>query len=271
MRDDKIGRGGQIKIYVGKCFRAYKNEKQWINFVSAFIITVLVSIVTGPNLFVHYEATKKGCFALICVCIWMGLFNSIRSICREREIVKREHRTGLHISSYILAHVYYEMCICAGESLIILLLVIIRNLGRFPMTGVITIGPVDVFITFFLVTFAADMLSMAISCSVKTENTAMTVMPFILIVQLVMAGVIFELENLVDLISGLTISKWGVQAVICIANTSKNVVQEYRWLDSGCDPEPFDLLLKWLVLVLFALIYILFSILILKRVDKDKR
>lgn len=271
MSENRISRSGQIKIYTGKCFRAFKNEKQWINFLSALIITILVSIVTGSDFFNAYEATRKGCFAIICACIWMGLFNSIRSICRERDIIKREHRTGLHISSYIMAHVIYEMFLCAVEVLIILLVVFVRNIHYFPLKGVLTVGPLDMYVTLFLVTFAADMLSLCISCFVTTENAAMTVMPFVLIAQLVLANVIFELEGITQRVSNLTVSKWGVQGALSIANTSKNVYQMYIWMDEGCDPKVGVLLSKWGMLLLFAAIYIVVSILVLKRVDKDKR
>ena len=46
------------------------------------------------------EGTLMGAFAIACVCIWTGSFNSIQVICRERDVIKREHRAGMHISSY---------------------------------------------------------------------------------------------------------------------------------------------------------------------------
>lgn len=119
MAERRISGQGQIAVYLGKCFRLFRNEKQWKNFLSSFIIIVIISMVTGPDMFNTYDATNKGAFAVISACIWSGLFNSIQSICRERAIIKREYRTGLRISSYILAHVIYEMFLCAGESLIV--------------------------------------------------------------------------------------------------------------------------------------------------------
>ena len=35
----------QIKIYTGKCFRVFLNEKGWKIFISAAIITLLISSV----------------------------------------------------------------------------------------------------------------------------------------------------------------------------------------------------------------------------------
>ena len=83
MSQSRVGRIGQIKIYVGKCFRSFINEKGWKNLISTLIISVILAWVIGDNTFSVNESTKTGVFAMICGCIWTGLFNSIQLICRE--------------------------------------------------------------------------------------------------------------------------------------------------------------------------------------------
>ena len=72
------GRIRQTNIYVGKLSRIFANEKQWKGFISATIITALIASVPGKNMFTEYSATRNGTFALICACIWIGIFNSIQ-------------------------------------------------------------------------------------------------------------------------------------------------------------------------------------------------
>ena len=129
MADSRMGRLGQIKIYIGKCFRTFLNEKGWKSLVSTLIISVILSWVIGDKTFSVNESTKTGVFAMICGCIWTGLFNSIQSVCRERKIIKREYRTGLHISSYILAHMIFDFALCAVEGIILtaVLDILLRN------------------------------------------------------------------------------------------------------------------------------------------------
>ena len=67
---------------------------------------------------------------------------------------------------------------------------------------------------------ASDIFAMMISSVVTNENTAMTVMPFILIIQLVMSGLIFELSGAIKTVSALTISRWGLDAICATANTN---------------------------------------------------
>ncbi len=275
---------GQVQIYVGKCFRMFVHEKQWKNFLSAAVITGIISIVTSPDVFSNYAETKNGLFAVICGCVWTGLFNSIQSICRERAIIKREHRTGLSLSSYITAHAIYEAFLCAVESLIILLLVIAKNSGNYSnIRGLIGPAFLDMYITIFLVVFCSDTMAILVSSIVRKENTAMTIMPFVLIVQLVMSGAVFPLTGAAGTISVITVSKWGMDGLLRISNSynplwiqNQNI---YYGIGYAADPDRFplmeparsDLLVAWGVLIASAIVYLVLSTLVLRLVDKDKR
>ena len=266
----RISRLGQIKVYVGKCFRVFANEKGWKAFISSAIIAIIISWVAGSGMFSDWRGTRSGAFALICACIWMGVFNSIRSICRERAIIKREHRTGLHISSYISAHIVYEMAICLAQAFITaIIFFIIRSA---PGSGIFMPSFIELVFTFFLVILAADVLAMAVSCVVKTENSAMTAMPFVLFIQLVMSGVIFQLEGAAANIGSLTISKWGVNAICSIYDVNSLLTSAGLPTEPDYNSETGNLLMIWLILALFIIIYGAIGTVILKlTIDKDKR
>src|SRR5699024_11516575 len=91
---------------------------------------------------------------------WVGIFNSIQSICRERAIIKREHRTGLHISSYMIAHMIYELVICLMETVIVTLIMYFANRDHFPETGVFFPPLLELMITFFLLIYSSDVLGL---------------------------------------------------------------------------------------------------------------
>ena len=82
-------------------------------------------------------------------------------------------------------------------------------------------------ITLFLVIYCADILGMAVSSIVKSEKAAMTVMPFILIIQLVMCGMFFPLEGVAAGVSNLTISKWGMEAIGTTADMKYDAGSRY--------------------------------------------
>lgn len=293
MSEARSGRVQQIKIYTGKCFRMFVNEKGWKSLISTVIIALILAWIIGDHTFEINESTKSGIFAMICGCIWIGLFNSIQLICRERAIIKREHRTGMHISSYLLARLIFEFCQCAAEGLIItIIFALFRDV---PQHGVM-FGwtSFEFFISFTLVLFAADALGIMVSCIVKTENAAMTVMPFVLIIQLVLSGLMFEIPENATFLKELTVSKWGVSAICSSADVNelptRDTIQKMKdaaasdesihsWKDLGLtqtyemeyEATPQHVLSCWLVLLLFAAVFVAIGYVFLRRVDKDKR
>ena len=98
----------------------------------------------------------------------------------------------------------------------------------------------------------------------------MMIMPFVLVVQLVMSGVVFALEGISELVSHLTASRWGVEAINTIARTDKTVNFQAAWADAG-DGGAGVLCMDWLILLVFSAVYIAIAILMLRRVDKDER
>lgn len=295
----------QVRIYLGKCFRIFFYEKGWKVIVFGAIISMIIAWVPGEDMFVNKVQTKNGVFAIICACIWIGLFNSIQSICRERKIIKREHRTGLHLSSYILAHMIYELCLCMVQSLVMILALMLFH-DNFPTDGVIFSAVADIYISCLLTMYASDVLGIAVSSVVKTENAAMAAMPFVLIVQLVLAGTIFELTGTVGTVANVTISKWGMQSVCAVCDINEmpdafTLIQEEEEKealeDAGAEADEDEIREKymekqlddddrtdhvydhdsdnvyqsWLILAVYTVLYGVIGWVALKFVDKDKR
>ena len=175
------------------------------------------------------------------------------------------------------------------------------------MTGIFVL---DLAIAMFLITFAADMLALMVSCIAHTTTTAMTIMPFLLVVQLVFAGGIFPLQRAGSkFISQFTVSNWGINAVNIAADyNSQNSIILTQAIETmkgdGSDElmtrvhdvlaleDVQDKLEKYTasmlqepkfaynsknfmkclgILVLFSLIYIMLGIGFLEFIDKDKR
>ncbi len=188
-------------------------QNDWKVLPMAAVIAGLVAFSVGKNLFMTMEGTLMGTFALSCICIWNGFFNSIQMICRERAIVKREHRSGLHISSYIAAHMIYQFVLCALQVVITLVVCYLMKV-KIPDKGLVTPWPVlDIGITMFLITYCADMLALLVSAFARTTTTAMTIMPFLLIVQLLFSGAFFSLPDEAMPFTYLTATKWGLTAL----------------------------------------------------------
>lgn len=210
------GRESQVMIYLGKQLRFFINESDWKVLPMAAVIAGLVAMVIRKKFFINMEGSLIGGFALTCVAIWNGCFNSIQSVCRERAIIKREHRSGMHISAYMAAHMIYQFLLCAAQT--VLTMFVLRQLNvQIPRdygSGLITPWMIcDLGISMFLISYASDMLSLFLSSISRTTTGAMTLMPFILIFQLVFSGGVIPLPEWSRPISNFTISNYGIRAL----------------------------------------------------------
>ena len=258
----------QLKLSLLQCHTVFQREKGWKSFLSALVMTVLITMVTTEDLYVHSQATETGMFTLACACIWSGLFQSLRTICRERAIVKREHATGLHISSYVLGRWLYEACICVVLALIINTVMWIANRTRYTHSAILFAPYIEYGITCFFILFASDSLGIAISASVRNENSALTVMPFALILQLILGGLIFPLKGISKILSALTVSRWGLNALCITARV--NALDGYVLKDAYAMTAS-NLTHMWLILFGFAVLYAAIAVLVLEFIDSDPR
>ena len=213
------GRLSQIKIFFGKMLRMFIYQNDWKVLPMAVIIAALVSLVVRSDFFVTMEGTLRGAFALTCVAIWNGCFNSIQVVCRERPIIKREHRSGMHITSYIAAPMLYQLIICLLQTGVTMYTLMAMKI-KFPAEGFITPWIiVDIGISVLLISYSADMLSLLISSIARSTTSAMTVMPFILIFQLIFSGGgFFTLPERLNFVSDYTISGYGMTAIAAQAD-----------------------------------------------------
>ncbi|MBQ8072524.1 MAG: ABC transporter permease [Clostridia bacterium] len=214
------GRGSQVIIYSGKLLRMFVYQSDWKVLPMAALIAGLVGMVVSRRFFINMEGTLMGAFAMVCVCIWNGCFNSIQVICRERDVIKREHRSGMHISSYITSHMLYQALLCLLQTAITLL--ITAGVGvQYPEEGILFRHFVVEFgVSMFLITYAADMLSLWVSSLAHNTTTAMTIMPFVLIFQLVFSGGMLTLPAWTENLTEFTISSPGLKVMAAQADTN---------------------------------------------------
>ena len=79
---------------------------------------------------------------------------------------------------------------------------------------------VDIGISMFLITYASDMLSLWISSLARSSTTAMTIMPFVLIFQLVFSSGMLSLPDWSKPSTWFTISNPGLKVVAAQADVN---------------------------------------------------
>lgn len=184
---------------------------------------VITAVTKRSEVSVIHETTKSTLFTVISAAIYTGMFNSLTLICKERSIIKREYMTGMKMSSYIYSNVALQAIICAVQTLLFMFIY-----WYFPSLGLnhelnlmMPSAFWDYTIGLFLVMMASDMMGMFISSLVRSNEIANLTAPVIIIVQLVMSGVLFELKGIMDMVASLTVSKWGMESLGRVAHLTE--------------------------------------------------
>ena len=232
------GRVAQVSIFLGRELKMFVYQNDWKVLPMAALIAGLVGMVIRTRLFVTMEGTLMGAFALVMVCIWNGCFNSIQVICRERDVIKREHRSGMHISSYICSHMIYQALLCLLQTGVTLYVTKIVGV-QYPDQGLMTPWMiVDFGISMFLIAYASDMMSLWVSTLAKNTTTAMTIMPFVLIFQLVFSGGMMTLPEWTNFITPFTISNPALKVLAAQGDyNSRPVMTIWNTVDGMRDRE----------------------------------
>lgn len=265
----------QLAILSSRYMTLIKNDTQRLLmiFLQPIIIAILIALVADEHVFEQYASTRSILFAVSCAGIWVGLFNSIQEICKERNILKREYMANLRLGSYVLSKFAVQFLLSAVQSLIMMAMFFI-TVGS-PEEGLITgSGFFEMFVTMLLTIFSSAAIGFVVSSLSKNSDKAMTVAPFLLIIQLLFSGILFELKDATEKISYLTVSRWSVSSFGTVANLNDLPMAVPQMTHEAEDIYEFvvsNVEKSWLIMVVFIVICFFASMMILRNVAKDSR
>lgn len=180
-------------------------------FCQAIIMGIAIDIVAESNWLQVYDTAKILLFAFSCAAMWLGLFNSVQEIVKERDIIKLEYCNNMRLSSYIIS----KLVVFAGISFIqaILFLTIISMKVEFPTSGIIFDSVfLEYTLGFFLVSFSSSMLGMLISSLVKTTEITLIITPIYMMFQLLFSGILVALNEIGKFVSNFIIGRYAIEA-----------------------------------------------------------
>jgi ABC-type multidrug transport system ATPase subunit len=181
-----------------------------INFLEAPLLAFLLAYIIkyyNVNITNIYGYTLEGnsnlpvyIFMSVIVAIFMGLTGSAEEIIKDRKIQKRESFLNLSRSGYLLSKVAVLMTLSAIQAL---LYIIIGN-SIMEIKGL--------YWQYWLVLFSAwvssNLMGLVISDSFKTVVTIYILIPFLVIPQIILSGIIVKYEKLNPNISSPTNIPW---------------------------------------------------------------
>ncbi len=190
-------------------------EAPALAFFLAFLIRYFDESVKNPH-YTLYENSNLPVylFMSVIVAVFMGLTVSAEEIIKDRKILKREAFLNLSWNSYLMSKVTVQFVISAIQAL------------TFVLIGNSIIGIHGMWFAYWLVLFScwasANMLGLVISDSFKAVVTIYILIPFLVIPQIILSGIIVKFEKLnPNLSSPVSIpvygefitARWGYEAL----------------------------------------------------------
>jgi ABC-type multidrug transport system ATPase subunit len=187
--------------------------------VLAFFLSILIKYFNSSPTDAAYtlfdnENLPVYIFMSVIVAIFMGLTVSAEEIIKDRKILKREAFLNLSWNSYLMSKVFVQFVISAIQAFTF---VIIGN-GITEIKGMMF----QYWLVLFTCWASANMLGLVISDSFKAVVTIYILIPFLVIPQIILSGVMVKYEKLNPNISSpvsipfygeIITARWGYEAL----------------------------------------------------------
>jgi ABC transport system ATP-binding/permease protein len=209
-------------------------------------------------------------FLLVTAALWLGLIDSCREIVKERAIILRELAVGVRLDAQIIAKSVILFAIAAVQC--VLLLAVVVALRPFHTSS----GNVaEVLGLLILTSWAMVGLGLLVSTLARSIDQATSVIPLLLIPQLLFGGALVALDRMgagIKVLADITVSRWAFAGVGSAIDMNARLAEEAKAAKlSAYGTEFFSLQpgIAALVLLGFAAATLLGAALLLARRSRD--
>lgn len=241
----------QLSIFVKRDVLSKLSNTQYlvINFLEAPLLAfILAFIIKYYNVsetnefgytFIGNSNMPVYIFMAVIISIFIGLTVSAEEIIKDRKILKREAFLNLSWSSYLVSKVAVLVTLSAIQAL------------TFVLVGNSILEIKGMYLHYWIILFScwvsANMLGLVISDSFKTVVTIYILIPFLVIPQIILSGVIVKYEKLNPTISSpesipgygeIITARWGYEALAVyqfMENDYMQLFYSYNKLMSQCE------------------------------------
>jgi ABC transport system ATP-binding/permease protein len=151
-------------------------------------------------------------FMISLAVVLLGLFTSAYTIVEERSLFMRERMVNLRIPPYLSSKVVVYGGLALVSSILFMLALSVGV--RLPDQGIITWGPLEVFITLLLTSLAGISIGLLLSATSTQTNAVTYAVLGVLFIQILFPGVLFKMDGpILEPLSRLTVTRWSLEAL----------------------------------------------------------
>lgn len=274
----------QFRLLSGRYLELLRNDR--VNLlvlllqapIIAIILMLLISAVlkltsfSGNNLPI---SAQEVLFIMAFVAVLFGCNNSAREIVKELPIYRRERMVNLGIMPYLFSKIVILGVLCLFQCAI---LVIAVNLVAPFQTSIMLPPPLEIYITLSLTSLVGLMIGLLISSLTANSDQANSIIPVILIFQILFSGVVFQLSGFAEVLGAFIAMRWSMVGMGSTVNLQPmpmgyESMDRYGQMHKVAAPFPYGqdvghLFLAWFALIAMIVIFGLLTGYYLKRKDR---
>ncbi len=261
---ENVGFFKQTKTLVKRYVSSLFNSKFMLFLLlgQALVMGILICLATERNSFLNSQSATMIGAAFTMAAMWLGLFNTVQEIVKERDILKKEYMSGLNYGSYIISKIVVISILCLYQAFVCVTIVYFYLDPR-PEKILFYNTWLDLIINFFFVAFSTSIIGIVISSSVKDVKTTLILSPLYMMVQMLFSGMFIPFVNFTKFISYFVIGRWGYESFGTILNLSQYGV-------IGADDKFFRFNLNhitniWFIFLLISIVFLIISIMVIKK------
>jgi ABC transport system ATP-binding/permease protein len=214
---------GQGKIFAGRYVRLIGRDRAALAFsLLQGVAVALLTWLAVPSNF-NWSTSSAPMFVFGCAAVWFGMIGAVRELVKEKAIWRREYLAGGSMPAYLASKVAVLGAIGAIQALT--LTIVVRLTLGLPGGGPFGHPLVTIFVTVWLGALAGMALGLLVSAASESADRAMSLVPYLLITQLVLCGVLFQLGS-VQFISWIMPARWSVSGLGGIAGLNAQLLHQ---------------------------------------------
>ena len=258
----------QLLVLTGRNFQLIWNNKLVLAslILQAPLMVGVIFLVGDPDCFTSNlidVGSRTVLFILAAVASFMGLLNSYREICKEREIIFREASVGISLGATVLAKAVTLFLVAAVQAAI-LTFGFVRVI-HVPQNDLLFDTDWEIYLTVLLILVASAAMGLLVSASFKSSESAILFVLVLIIAQVVFSGALFPVSGAMTAIGYLVVCRWGMGALGASTDLNSRLV----WLNVGLDSPMYDaavpnLVHSWQMLGLLTVVCLVAAWLVLK-------
>jgi ABC-type multidrug transport system ATPase subunit len=239
----------QAKIFAGRYVRLVGRDRPALAFsLLQGIAVALLTALAVPKPFSWASEGNAPMFVFGCAAVWFGMIGAVRELVKEKPIWRREFLAGGDMPAYLASKVTVLGALGAFQALTLTVAAAL-TLGL-PKHSPLGSSFITIFISLWLAILSGMALGLLVSAAAQSADRAMSLVPYLLITQLVLCGVLFRL-GAIGFISWIMPARWSVSALGGIAGLSAARLHQ----TAGLYPHSaIGLLSTWLMLVLLTVV-----------------